>query len=96
MFQGILASIDRLDEIYPGLFLSGAGAAGNSEILKSRGITHVLQVAYEFRNERESDGIIRRVIEAEDDTDFDLGAHFNEACDFIDEEIGRASCRERV
>lgn len=80
---GILAAIDRVDEIYPGVFLSGAGAASDAEALKARGITHVLTVAYEFREDLDG-GIVRKVIDAEDDIDFDLGAHFTEACDFID------------
>lgn len=76
--------LQSLDEISTNVFLGGAMVALNHDALSTNGITHVLCCAVEYTPLPE---FISKVVSADDDDEYDLSAHFDEAADFIDEAL---------
>nr|CAD7260239.1 unnamed protein product [Timema shepardi] len=83
------------DEVYPHIFIGDAGAAQNKQYLKRLGVTHVLNTAEGNRfgmvntNEgyyRDS-GIKYMGVHLLDLPMTNIGAHFNETADFIEEAV---------
>ncbi|KAJ7841578.1 protein-tyrosine phosphatase-like protein [Mycena olivaceomarginata] len=88
---------DDVTEILPNLFLGSEAGARNLEMLRRRGITHILTVM--------ADPVPRRATAAEDDfrrmqipvqdwPDQELMSHFKDANDFID--AARLTAQEGV
>lgn len=75
-----------VDEIVPGVYISGCGPAANEEILKRLQITHVVNMASLFRNKfPESFSYLK--INIEDTEDEPIQTHFSTVFRFIDSSL---------
>ncbi|XP_061164304.1 uncharacterized protein LOC133173329 [Saccostrea echinata] len=83
-----LGNYQRLDvdEILPGVYISGCSPAANEEILKSLQITHIVNMASLFRNKfPESFSYLK--IDIEDIEDEQIQKHFSTVFKFIDSSL---------
>lgn len=72
-----------MNEIAPGLYLSGQEAALNKNLLNEKKITHILNLATNVDNKFESE-IAYKKIKIEDSTTQDIMGCFDESFDYIE------------
>ncbi|KAF7363014.1 Dual specificity protein phosphatase 12-like isoform X1 [Mycena venus] len=77
---------DDITEILPNLFLGSEAGARNLELLRRRGITHILTVMADPvpQSDQTSDNFRRMQISVQDWPDQDLMSHFKDSNAFID------------
>ena len=89
-FSGYVVQVNAdlsIDEILPNFYLSGDDVALNRELLKTRNVSHIVNLTTNVPNKFESDNIIYQRIVIYDLPTESIAQHFKDTYVFIDEAL---------